>query len=165
MTMPSGTGQPDTTLTRDLLYAARYYLGRPRSWMVLAAVAVVTGLVFNWNWLVAAGLAPILLSILPCVIMCGFGVCMMCRSAKDHSVPARNSTSAPTPPAVAVDQPVPLANAGGSVPLVTQSTAATVSAMAAQPAEGLSCCHGPEETTSNATTNPQPTEERKAPHA
>ena len=30
----------------------------------------------NWNWLVAAGLAPILIVILPCAVMCGLSLCM-----------------------------------------------------------------------------------------
>ncbi|RVH28084.1 hypothetical protein CN211_25985 [Sinorhizobium meliloti] len=34
------------------------------------------GLAFNWNWLVAAGVAPPLLSVLPCLAMCALGLCM-----------------------------------------------------------------------------------------
>jgi hypothetical protein len=40
-----------------------------------AAIAVA-GLAFNWSWLVAAGIAPVLLSVLPCVAMCTLGLCM-----------------------------------------------------------------------------------------
>jgi hypothetical protein len=40
---------------------------------VLALVAIVAA---SWNWLVAAGLATILVSALPCVVMCGLGLCM-----------------------------------------------------------------------------------------
>ena len=40
---------------------------------VLALVAIVTA---SWSWLVAAGLATILVSALPCLIMCGLGLCM-----------------------------------------------------------------------------------------
>jgi hypothetical protein len=40
---------------------------------VLALVAIVAA---SWNWLVAAGLATILVSALPCLVMCGLGLCM-----------------------------------------------------------------------------------------
>ena len=31
---------------------------------------------FNWSWLAAAGIAPLLLTALPCVAMCALGLCM-----------------------------------------------------------------------------------------
>ena len=41
-------------------------------------VVAVGGAAFGgWPWLVAVGVAPILLSILPCAVMCAFGLCMM----------------------------------------------------------------------------------------
>jgi hypothetical protein len=36
-----------------------------------------SGLVLNWSWLVAIGLAPIILGVLPCVAMCALGMCVM----------------------------------------------------------------------------------------
>ena len=45
--------------------------------LAIAGAAIVAGLAFNWSWLVAAGVAPLLLSALPCVAMCAFGLCMM----------------------------------------------------------------------------------------
>lgn len=66
----------DGSLGRDILYALRYYLGGRRSLLILAAIAAVGGLAFNWSWLVAAGIAPLLLSALPCVAMCALGLCM-----------------------------------------------------------------------------------------
>ena len=41
---------------------------------VLALLAV--GLVWQWSWLVAIGIAPLLLSAAPCVAMCALGVYM-----------------------------------------------------------------------------------------
>lgn len=73
------TRQPnaeDGSLGRDLLHALHYYLGGRRGLLILAAVAVVGGLAFNWSWLVAAGIAPLLLTALPCVAMCALGLCM-----------------------------------------------------------------------------------------
>src|SRR5215831_4582730 len=50
-----------------------------RNRWVLVAIAVlvlVAILAASWNWLVAAGLATILVSALPCLVMCGLGLCM-----------------------------------------------------------------------------------------
>ncbi|CZT37762.1 hypothetical protein GA0004734_00046630 [Rhizobium sp. 9140] len=44
--------------------------------IVLGALVLGLGAAFNWTWLVAAGIAPLLLSILPCVAMCALGLCM-----------------------------------------------------------------------------------------
>ena len=73
-TPPAGTAAPSPG--RDLVAAARYYLGGRRGLLLLAAVAVVGGLVSSWSWLVAAGIAPILLAVAPCIAMCALGLCM-----------------------------------------------------------------------------------------
>ena len=46
--------------------------------LLLAGVTVVigSGMALNWGWLTAAGLAPILVSLAPCGVMCGLGLCM-----------------------------------------------------------------------------------------
>jgi hypothetical protein len=54
----------------------RHYLGGRRGLIAAGAAIVVAGLAFNWTWLVAAGIAPLLLSVLPCVAMCALGLCM-----------------------------------------------------------------------------------------
>ena len=53
----------------------RLILGSRRFWLVLAAVAVVAGAAFNWSWLVAVGVAPLLLTLLPCAAMCALHLC------------------------------------------------------------------------------------------
>ena len=73
-TQPAETAAP--SLGRDLVAAARYYLGGRRGLLLLATVAVVGGLVSSWSWLAAAGIAPLLLSVAPCVAMCALGLCM-----------------------------------------------------------------------------------------
>ena len=57
--------------------------------IMLGIVAVVgIGLAAGgWGWLIAAGLAPIILSILACLTMCGLGLCMMGMN-KSKSTPA-----------------------------------------------------------------------------
>jgi len=101
------TSQADSTnatssLKQDWLNAIRYWLGG-RNGLIIAALAIaVAGLALNWSWLVAAGIAPLLLGALPCVVMCGLGLCMnrmtggSCSSGnKDAAGPA----SEPAPPA------------------------------------------------------------------
>jgi hypothetical protein len=55
--------------------ARRYLTGRG-GLFALAATALAAGLALNWSWLVAAGIAPLLISVLPCVAMCALGLCM-----------------------------------------------------------------------------------------
>ena len=46
-----------------------------RGWVVVLTVLAVAGVVFRWHWLVALGLASIVLSVVPCLIMCALGLC------------------------------------------------------------------------------------------
>lgn len=92
----------DTSLTRDALHSARYYLSGRRGLIILAVVALVSGLVLNWSWLVAAGIAPLLLGVLPCVAMCALGLCMNRMSVKSCSAgtDATKSATESAPPQV-----------------------------------------------------------------
>jgi hypothetical protein len=73
----------DAPLLRDIVYALRYYLGTRRV-LALAAIAIGGGgLLLNWSWLVAVGLAPLLLALLPCAAMCALGMCMKHGKGKD----------------------------------------------------------------------------------
>lgn len=47
-----------------------------RGLIVLGALVLGLGAAFNWSWLVAAGVAPLLLSVLPCLAMCALGLCV-----------------------------------------------------------------------------------------
>ena len=53
----------------------RLILGSRRFRLVFVAVAVVAGAAFNWSWLVAVGVAPLLLTLLPCAAMCALHLC------------------------------------------------------------------------------------------
>lgn len=114
MNIPQSTTAAERSLGRDLLYAARYYLGNRWTLVAVAGIAIALGLSLGgWGWLVAAGLAPILLATLPCLIMCGFGVCMMCRGEKKTTASGDAANSAASSAALGVakmDQPA----AGGS---------------------------------------------------
>lgn len=63
--------------------------------MVFASVAIGIGVYFGgWAWLVAIGAAPIILSTLPCLIMCGLGLCGMCAFGKRGSGSSTVATDA-----------------------------------------------------------------------
>ncbi|WP_137935450.1 hypothetical protein [Mesorhizobium comanense] len=67
---------PETSPGRDVKSGIGSYISG-RHGLIAAGVAIaVAGLAFNWSWLVAAGIAPVLLSLLPCAAMCTLGLCM-----------------------------------------------------------------------------------------
>ncbi|MEQ8393701.1 hypothetical protein [Thalassobaculum sp.] len=105
MTVSTGpTEAPRPSLAHDLLGLARHYLGRRRVLLVLAGLALAAGLALNWGWLTAAGIAPILVSLLPCAAMCGLGLCMSKGGGKSCSAGAMAPDAAPdAKPAVPVD--------------------------------------------------------------
>jgi hypothetical protein len=61
----------------------------------VAAVLVALGLVLGWGWLAALGLAPIILSLLPCVAMCALGLCMMRGGARSCETQSTNTAEKP----------------------------------------------------------------------
>jgi hypothetical protein len=68
-----------------------------RALIVLAAAAFALGVGFNWSWVVAAGIAPLLLSALPCVVMCALGLCVMRMGGRSNdAVVAASPSSAPS---------------------------------------------------------------------
>ena len=144
MTTRQSTVTAERSLGRDALYAAQYYLGNRWTLLALGALAVVLGLTFGgWGWLVAAGLAPVILSTLPCLIMCGLGVCMMCRSGKKESA---------SPP--------------GAVDAVTSPSALATAKIDAAPIAGSSGCH--EDVRANPATalaEDLATQSKERPHA
>ena len=69
---------------------------------ILATAALATGAALNWSWLVAAGVVPLLLSVLPCIAMCALGLCMnrmAGRSCANGSQPAARVPAPPPPSA------------------------------------------------------------------
>jgi len=45
--------------------------------LTLGGLVVIIGVALNWGWLVAAGIAPVLVAVAPCAIMCALGLCGM----------------------------------------------------------------------------------------
>jgi hypothetical protein len=76
MGSPETAGSPGRSLAQDWLYALRYWLRGPKGIAALVLSALVIGAALNWSWLVAVGIAPLLLTVLPCAVMCGLGLCM-----------------------------------------------------------------------------------------
>src|SRR6516165_9198096 len=100
MTVAKPTESAKVPLSRLGLSLVRYYLVNRWALLVLGAGVLLTGIALNWGWLVAAGIAPILLSTLPCLVMCGLGLCMLCRSSEKQSTPSRDAADAAiSPPA------------------------------------------------------------------
>jgi len=66
----------DRPASREFYLLARHRIGRRGTWLVLAIVPFGLGAYFNWQWLVAAGIAPLLVAVAPCLAMCALGLCM-----------------------------------------------------------------------------------------
>ena len=70
-----------------------------RHLVLLGVLALGVGAAFHWNWLVAIGAAPLLLSALPCVSMCALGLCMsrMRGSSEDCPIEIGDAAVADSP--------------------------------------------------------------------
>lgn len=88
MTVSDPVNPTPRSFAGDVLYALRYYLGGRIGYVAIAAAAFGLGAYFNWGWLVAAGIAPILVAVLPCAAMCALGLCMGGRSKGQTDEPA-----------------------------------------------------------------------------
>lgn len=86
---------------RDLLGRVRPWLSGRRIWWIAATLALAAGAALNWSWLVAIGIAPLLVAALPCVAMCALGLCMkrmMGRSCStDAAAPDKASAKSEAP--------------------------------------------------------------------
>jgi hypothetical protein len=89
---------PWRSASRGAVAVLRAWAGSRLGLLAIAGIAIVAGLAFNWSWLVAAGVAPLIVGVLPCVAMCALGFCMMGmgdRSAKQPSPGGAPSTFQP----------------------------------------------------------------------
>ncbi|HEX9571955.1 MAG TPA: hypothetical protein VF969_06825 [Burkholderiales bacterium] len=61
----------------------------------LAVGGAIGGLALGWDWVVAAGLAPLVVSVLPCIAMCALGMCAMRgqKSCHGESTTPRNGNA------------------------------------------------------------------------
>ena len=58
----------------------RSWVLSPQGLTVTGMAAVVVGLTLSWSWVVALGVAPLILAVGPCLIMCALGLCMNMRN-------------------------------------------------------------------------------------
>jgi hypothetical protein len=87
----------------------RYWLRGRNGVIAIIVLAVVIGAALNWSWLVAGGVVPFLLTVLPCAMMCGLGLCVhrMTGSSCSSSSTSPDHSSTPMPKAV---QPIAAAS-------------------------------------------------------
>jgi hypothetical protein len=76
MNSPETATATKPSLAQDWLNALRYWLRGRNGAIALIVLAVVIGAALNWSWLVAVGIAPLLITVLPCAAMCALGLCM-----------------------------------------------------------------------------------------
>jgi hypothetical protein len=84
------------SLTRKSAGKVRDWLTRPRGLIVVAIAIIGAGLALGWNWIVAAGLAPLLLAVAPCAAMCALGLCVMAKGNPSRT--KQGSTENAVPP-------------------------------------------------------------------
>ena len=120
MSLPETAGATRPSLTQEWLQVFRYWLRSRNGVIALIGLALVVAAAFNWSWLVAVGVVPLLITVLPCAAMCALGLCM--------NRMIGGSCSTETSP-VAVPKPdgraAPPLNAGesGPVPLLADQSA------------------------------------------
>jgi hypothetical protein len=76
MNSPETATTTKPSLAQDWLSALRYWLRGRNGVIALIGLALVIGVVLNWSWLVAVGVVPLLITVLPCAAMCALGLCM-----------------------------------------------------------------------------------------
>lgn len=74
--MVEETAVPTVSQTQKSRTFVPSILTSRRALILAAAFTASAGLALNWNWMVAVGIAPVLISVLPCLVMCGLGLCM-----------------------------------------------------------------------------------------
>ena len=76
-------------ITAASVKSSVHYLSGRRVLILLSLVAVAAAAFFNWGWLVAIGVAPLLVAFAPCAAMCALGLCMSRMGGKSCSSDAR----------------------------------------------------------------------------
>ena len=84
----------DKAATRERACVAqrnsRRWLSAPN--VFIAALVVAGGALYlGWSALVAAGIASVIVGVLPCLAMCVLGLCMGRMGKKDAAIPTSNS--------------------------------------------------------------------------
>ena len=101
---------------RQLLPAVRRFARSHRGMLLIAAAVLAAGAALNWSWLVAVGIAPLLIAVGPCLVMCALGVCMM--GGKKCKTGDTASGNGAAPDAAHVHEPDAGQRLGALAPLV-----------------------------------------------
>lgn len=78
--------------------ALRSWIGDRRVLAVAGLAGAGAGLGLGWDWLTAVGVAPLIVSAAPCLIMCALGLCMMRRGHRASSNPPATGAAVPAAP-------------------------------------------------------------------
>jgi hypothetical protein len=103
MGTPQTAATAKPSLVQDWLTALRYWLSGRRGLIALAVALVLAAAALNWSWLVAVGIAPLLIAFAPCAAMCALGLCaskMGGGSCSSRTGTAGNVASQAAPPEV-----------------------------------------------------------------
>ncbi len=71
------TFEPAQHTSASRLFSSRLAgrLRRRGPLLVVGIAALGAGMALNWGWLTAVGVAPIILALAPCALMCAVGIC------------------------------------------------------------------------------------------
>jgi hypothetical protein len=96
---------PSGSPTHDRTGVFRSWIGDCRVLAVAGLAVSATGLALGWDRLTAVGIAPLIVSAVPCLIMCALGLCIM--GSNHQSCSSQPKPEAGEPPTRA-DQSVTL---------------------------------------------------------
>ena len=122
------------SLSQNVLYALSYYLGGRRGLIALAGGAAIAGVALNWSWLVALGLAPLLIALAPCAVMCALGLCAMRMAGKSGA--SESDAPAATLPEATVRSRTPSRRPAVAGPSRSARTSQSKSQRSANPTGG-----------------------------
>lgn len=91
MTVEANDGERSLTLGQIVGGLFRRYVGGRRGLILLGVAVLGVGAFLNWGWLVAAGIAPLLITFAPCAAMCALGLCMNKMGGKSCSTKSNAS--------------------------------------------------------------------------
>jgi hypothetical protein len=89
--------------TSDWAGMLRAGIGDRRVLAVAGLAVTGTGLALGWDWLTAVGVAPLIVSAAPCLIMCALGLCM---TGRCHQASSGQPTPEAGEPPMRTDPPV-----------------------------------------------------------
>jgi hypothetical protein len=90
---------------------ARRILGNRFAMLAIGATVLGLGAYSSWGWLVAAGIAPLLLAFAPCAAMCALGMCTM-GGKKRQPAESDGASSTSSQPSAIADKSVGKADKG-----------------------------------------------------